>query len=113
MMAERAREVFFESLEGLLVLRGVARPRADVGKTELLQKRSDIALVKIDAEPLGDDPFQIHLSPSRDTVDFQIGTRLDDLGEFRQWLRPLIPGEAAPQNEMMPRTGTESCRPGV
>jgi hypothetical protein len=65
----------------------MTRPRGDMGKAKLLQKRSDIALVKVDAEPLGDDALQIHPPPSRDAVGFPIRTPLNDLGQLGHLLR--------------------------
>jgi hypothetical protein len=75
---------FFESLDDLLVLGGVARPRADVGKAELLEKLADVALVIVDAEALGDDALKINPSPAHDAVDFPVRTRLDDRGQLGQ-----------------------------
>jgi len=57
---------FFVSLDDPLVLRGVMGPCADVGKAERLQKRSDIAVVKLDAEALLDDVLRIDASPAHD-----------------------------------------------
>jgi hypothetical protein len=42
---------FFERLDDPLILRRMARSCADVGEADLLQKRPDIALVEVDAEP--------------------------------------------------------------
>jgi hypothetical protein len=52
---QTGRAIRFESLDDPLVLARVARPYAHVGEAEFLQKLSDIALMELDAEPLGDD----------------------------------------------------------
>ena len=66
----------------------MARPRADVGEAELLQKLSDVALVIVDAEPLGDDALEVDPSPAHDAVLLAIRPGLDDRGELGQLLRP-------------------------
>ena len=58
-LADGAGHTFFKRLDDPLVLRRMTRPRADVGEAELLQKLADIALVKVDAEPLGDDALEV------------------------------------------------------
>ncbi len=78
---------FFVSLYDPLVLRGVARPCADVGEAELLQKRPDVALVKIDAEALLDDALKIDASPTHNAVFLAIRPSLDEACEFGQLLR--------------------------
>ena len=55
------------------------RPGADVGEAELLQKRPDIALVEVDAEPLGDDTLKIDTPPAHDAVFLALRASLDDL----------------------------------
>src|SRR6202050_3791914 len=77
----------FESLDGPLVLRRMTRPRADVGEAEFLEELSDIARMKVDAEPLGDDAFEVEPTPAHDPVLLTIRTRLDDLRELSQLLR--------------------------
>src|SRR5580700_5940029 len=71
-------ESFFESLDDLLVLGGVARPRAHVGKAELLEKLADVALMIVDAEALDDDALEIDPAPAHDAVDSPVRTCLDD-----------------------------------
>jgi hypothetical protein len=44
------------------------RPAAD-----LLQKRPDIALVEVDAEPLGDDALEVDAPPTHDAVFLALG----------------------------------------
>ena len=56
-------------------------------KAQLLQKRSDAPLMKVDAEALGDDALEVHAPPPHDGVDVPVGTGLDDLGQLRQLLR--------------------------
>jgi hypothetical protein len=46
---------FFESLDDLGVLAGMTRTRAHMGEAQLLEQRSDIALVIGDAETLTND----------------------------------------------------------
>ena len=65
----------------------MARPSADVGEAELLQQLSDIALVKVDAEPLGDDALEVDPPPAHDAVFLAIRASLDDLRELSQLLR--------------------------
>jgi hypothetical protein len=76
------REKFFENLDDPLVLGGMAWPCAHVREAELVQKLSDVALVKVDAESLRDDPLEIHPAPAHDAVFFLIRSGLDDRCEF-------------------------------
>ena len=62
-------------------------PCTDVGEAELLQKLPDIARMKVDAEPLGDDALEVDPTPAHDPVLLTIRTRLDDLRELSQLLR--------------------------
>ena len=62
-------------------------PRTDMGEAKLLQKLSDIARMKLDAEPLGDDAFEVEPTPAHDPFLLTIRTRLDDLRELSQLLR--------------------------
>ena len=62
-------------------------PRADVGEAEFLEELSDIAGMKVDAEPLGDDALEVDPPPAHDAVLLMIRTRLDDLREPSQLLR--------------------------
>src|SRR3984957_16213078 len=77
----------FESLDGPLVLSWMTGPRTDVGEAEFLEKLSDIARMKVDAEPLGDDALEVEPTPAPDPVLLAIRTRLDDLRELSQLLR--------------------------
>ena len=61
----------------------MARPCAHVRTAELLEKLADLARVLVDAEPLGDDPLEVH-PPPHDAVAFQVRTRLDDRGQLGQ-----------------------------
>ena len=65
----------------------MARPGAHVREAELLQKLADIALVKVDPEPLGDDPLEVDPPPAHDAVPLAIRAGLDDLRELGQLLR--------------------------
>ena len=38
----------------------------DVGEAEFLEELSDIARMKVDAEPLGDDTLEVNAPPARD-----------------------------------------------
>ena len=62
-------------------------PRTDVGEAEFLEELSDIARMKVDAEPLGDDALEVDPSPAHDAVLFTIRPGLDDLRELGQLLR--------------------------
>ena len=64
----------------------MARSCADVGEADLLQKRPDIALVEVDAEPLGDDALKIDTPPAHDAVFLALRASLDDLRKLRQLL---------------------------
>ena len=58
MSLQRAREVF-SRLDDPHVLSRMTRPGADVREAKFLQKLSDRARMKVDAEPLGDDALEI------------------------------------------------------
>ena len=62
-------------------------PRTDVGEAQFLEELSDIARMKVDTEPLGDDAFEVEPTPAHDPVLLTIRTRLDDLRELSQLLR--------------------------
>ena len=62
-------------------------PRTDRGEAKLLQKLSDTARMKLDAEPLGDDALEVDPPPAHDAVLLTIRTRLDDLREPSPLLR--------------------------
>ena len=62
-------------------------PRTGVGEAEFLEELSDIAGMKVDAEPLGDDALEVKPTPAHDPVLLTIRTRLDDLRELSQLLR--------------------------
>jgi hypothetical protein len=50
-----------------------------MGEGTLLEELSDIAWMKVDAEPLGDDALEVEPTPAHDAVDLTIRARLDDL----------------------------------
>src|SRR4029077_10650448 len=77
---------FFESLDGPLALSWMTGPRTDVGEAQFLEELSDIARMKVDTEPLGDDAFEVEPTPAHDPVLLTIRTRLDDLRELSQLL---------------------------
>ena len=62
-------------------------PRTDMGEAEFLQEFPDIARMKVDAEPLGDDALEVDPSPAHNPILLAIRTRLDDLRELSQLLR--------------------------
>src|ERR1700722_15128757 len=89
----------FERVDDPLVLSRMARPGADLEEAKLLQKLSDIAGMKVDAEPLGDDALEVDAPPAHDAVLLTIWASLDDLRQlsqlrFRQaglgTVRPLV-----------------------
>ena len=57
-------------------------PCAHMREAELLEKLSDIARVKVDAEPLGDDALEVDPPPAHDAVLLTIRPGLDDLREL-------------------------------
>ena len=74
-------------------------------EAELLQEFSDIALVELDPEPLGDDALEVHPPPAHDAVLLTIRTRLDDLRELSQLLRRKA--------RLRTQIGRASCRERV
>jgi hypothetical protein len=64
----------------------MARSGADVGKAEFLQQLPDVARMKVDAKPLGDDAFEVDPTPAHDAVLLPIRAGLDDLRKVRQLL---------------------------
>src|ERR1700733_3108282 len=56
-------------------------------KPKFLEELSDIARMKVDAEPLGDDALEVEPPPAHDPVLLTIRAGLDDLGELSQLLR--------------------------
>jgi hypothetical protein len=57
-----------------------------VREAELVQKYADIARMKVDAEPLGDDPLEVDPPPAHDPVLLTIRGGLDALRELSQLL---------------------------
>ena len=70
----------------------MARPGADVREAELLQKLSDIARMKFDAEPLSDDTLEVDPPPPDDAIFRTVRASLHDLRELSQTVPPT--GEA-------------------
>src|SRR6202453_5086809 len=62
----------FERLDDPLVLRRMARPCAHVREADFVQKLADIAGMKVDAEPLGDNPLEVDPTPAHGTIPFPI-----------------------------------------
>ena len=62
----------------------MARPGADVGEAELLQKLSDIARMKVAAELLADDALEIDPPPAHAAIDLAIRAGLDHLRKLSQ-----------------------------
>ena len=91
------RRSFFKRLDDPLVLSRVTRPGADVREAKLLQQLSDITLMELDAEPLGDDALEVDAPPPHHAVLLTIRAGLDDGRELDQMLRrqarlgPLCP----------------------
>ena len=52
--------------------------RADVGEAQLFQKRSDIALMKINTEALFDHALEVSAPPAHDAVLLAIRAGVDD-----------------------------------
>ena len=98
-------ESFFERFDNPFVLSRMTGPHADVREAELLQKLSDIARMKVDAEPLGDDALEIDPSPADNAVLLTIGAGLDDPGEFS----PLARSTGATSD---PRSSCRGARQG-
>jgi len=58
-----------------------------MGEAELLQEFSDIARMKVDAEPFGDDTLEVDPSPAHDAVDLPIRACFDNLRELSQLIQ--------------------------
>jgi hypothetical protein len=78
-LADGAGHTFFKPLDNPFVLSRMTRPGADVREAELLQKLSDIARMKVDAEPFGNDALEIDAPPPDDAIFFTIRAGLHDL----------------------------------
>ena len=83
---KRGGPYVFERLDDPLVLSRMTRSGADVREVELLEALSDVARMKVDAEPLGNDPLEVDPSPAHDAVFLAVRTGLDDLSELGQLL---------------------------
>ena len=53
-----------------------------MGEAEFLQEFSDVALVDVDAERLGDDALEINTPPAHDAVFLAVRASLDDSGDL-------------------------------
>src|SRR5258708_33801068 len=67
-----------------LVLGRMTRPGADVREAKLLQQLSDIARMKVDAEPFGNDTLEIDAPPPDDAIFLTVRARLHDLRKLSQ-----------------------------
>src|SRR6516165_11418177 len=76
------RESFFKSRDGLRVLLGMPRTRADVGKAKLLEGTANRHLVEIDIEAFLDDAPEVHASPTHDAISGGIGAGFHDPPQF-------------------------------
>ena len=61
----------------------MTRSRGDVREAKFPEKRSDVALAIIDAEPFGDDVLEVNTTPTNDPFDFSVGAHFDNPGELR------------------------------
>ena len=84
----------------------MARPCADVREAELLQKLSNVALVEVDAKPLGDDVLEVHPAPTHGAILLTIRPGLDDCRELGQ-----LRGRQARLGTLCPVVD-EALRPG-
>ena len=57
----------------------MTRPGADVREAKLLQELSDIARMKVDAEPFGNDTLEIDAPPPDDAIFLTVRAGLNDL----------------------------------
>ena len=103
---ERGGPYVFERLDNPFVLRRMPRPGADVREAELLQKLSDIAGMKVDPKPLGDDALEVDAPPTHDAVLLTVRAGLNDLRQLSQLLfrqarlgtaRPVVEKAFRPQ----------------
>ena len=109
----------FKSLDDPLVLSRMTGPCAHMREAELLQKLSDIARVKVDAEPLGDDALEVDPPPAHHAVLLAIRPGLDDLRELgplllrRRGLGPAVQLSMRPSGPKALKRWTQSrsvCR---
>ena len=107
----------FICFDSPLVLSRMARPRAHVGKAELLEKLADVALMIVDVEALGDDALKVNPAPSHDAVGFPVRTHLDDLRQLiqlfrrqarRRTIRPVVEEPIRPSDRHLKLTRSVS-----
>ena len=65
----------------------MTRPGADVREAKLLQELSDIARMKVDAEPFGDHALEIDAPSADDAIFLTVRPSLHDLRELSQLFR--------------------------
>src|SRR5580700_9364409 len=71
----------FSGMSSLLVM---TRSGVDVREAKLLQELSDIARMKVDAEPFGNDTLEIDAPPPDDAISFTVRAGLNDLRKLSQ-----------------------------
>ena len=59
-------------------------PRTDMGEAEFLQEFPDIARMKVDAEPLGDDTLEVNAPPAHDAILLTVPILRADLNQPRR-----------------------------
>src|SRR4029077_15004416 len=98
---------FFKPLDDPLVLSRMTRPGADVREAKLLQELSDIARMKVDAEPFGNDTLEFDSPAPADAIFLTARAGLNDLRKLSQlflrqaWLgtlRPVVDEALRPRN---------------
>ena len=62
----------------------MTRPGADVREAKLLQEFSDIARMKVDAEPFGNDTLEIDAPPPDNAIFLTVRAGLNDLRKLSQ-----------------------------
>src|SRR5271169_2889178 len=75
---------FFKPLDDPLVLSWMTRPGADVREAKFLQQLSDIARMKLNAEPFGNDTLEIDAPPPDDAIFLTVRAGLHDLRKLTQ-----------------------------
>src|SRR5471030_920115 len=78
---------FFKPLDDPLLLSRMPRPGADGREAKLLQELSDIARMKVDAEPFGNDTLEIDAPPPDDAIFLTVRAGLHDLRKLNQLFR--------------------------
>ncbi len=82
MHLERVGEVFFKRLDDPLILPGMLRAGADMGKAQFAKQSGYPALGIDDAKARLDHPLQVDPPPADNPVHRRIGAGLDNLAKF-------------------------------